>query len=330
MNLYDFNKYEISKNTYGGHSGAKLGITANGTEYMLKFPGNMKEKNLKNINISYSNSPVCEYIGSHIYESIGICTHKTYLGIRSDKIVVACKDFTQDGARISPFSEIKTTMEPEFIHSNGSATDGSSGDLGEILETIKKHPIFKDVPEMEKHFWDMFIVDAFIGNTDRNNENWGILRYPDHEEIIPVFDNGNCLNCKWDKNKMLGILQNENALKAEAYNGRRCFHTIDGERINPYHYIQNMNNEQCNNAVKRIVPRINMDKVNKIIDEVHNAKVISDIERGFYKTILQERYEKVLVPTLEKVLYKEKVQYKQKECNFLLEKEDELDEELEL
>ena len=43
--------------------------------------------------ISYFTTPISEYIGSYIYESIGLNTHKTKLSIANGKGVVACKDF---------------------------------------------------------------------------------------------------------------------------------------------------------------------------------------------------------------------------------------------
>lgn len=53
----------------------------------------------------------------------------------------------------------------------------------------------------------MFVIDALIGNTDRNNSNWGIiLRKDGAKEIAPVYDNGNCLNNKWDDEKMQKVL----------------------------------------------------------------------------------------------------------------------------
>lgn len=52
---------------------------------------------MKNIQLSYSNSPVCEFIGSQIYEKLGFPVHETILrGERNRKIVVACGDFLQD------------------------------------------------------------------------------------------------------------------------------------------------------------------------------------------------------------------------------------------
>ena len=79
MELVDFNDFQQNQRLYGGTAGRKMVITYNGKDYLLKFPGNLKEQQLKNINLSYSNSPICEYIGSKIYELIGLPVHNTIL-----------------------------------------------------------------------------------------------------------------------------------------------------------------------------------------------------------------------------------------------------------
>ncbi len=50
--------------------------------------------------------------------------------------------------------------------------------------------------ETKKKFWDMFIIDALIGNTDRHNGNWGFLVNTEMNEIkfSPIYDCGSCLN----------------------------------------------------------------------------------------------------------------------------------------
>lgn len=93
MGLIDFNGYEQNQRMYGGTAGRKMGICYQGNNYILKFPGNLKEQQMKNIRLSYSNSPVCEYIGSQIYRLLGFPVHETLLGTRNGKTVVACKDF---------------------------------------------------------------------------------------------------------------------------------------------------------------------------------------------------------------------------------------------
>ena len=52
-----------------------------------------KYKSKETIAVSYTTSPVSEYIGSHIYQSMGFPVHETKLGTYQNKVVVACKDF---------------------------------------------------------------------------------------------------------------------------------------------------------------------------------------------------------------------------------------------
>ena len=49
--------------------------------------------------------------------------------------------------------------------------------------------------ELKEWFWNIFIVDALIGNWDRHNGNWGFLynTETDKMEIAPVYDCGSCL-----------------------------------------------------------------------------------------------------------------------------------------
>ena len=44
--------------------------------------------------------------------------------------------------------------------------------------------------------------------------------------------------------------------------------------------------------VKRIVPRIDFNQINALIDEVEG---ISEVRKRFYKVMLQQRYEKILM-----------------------------------
>lgn len=301
MELIDFNNFQQNQRMYGGTAGRKMGITYNKKEYLLKFPGNLKEQQLKNINLSYSNSPVCEYIGSKIYEFIGLPVHNTILGIRNEKIVVACEDFLEDGDRLYEFDKIKVTFEPHFLDSNGNETNGVGVDLYEIMMTIQEHPFLKDIVGVEEHFWNMFIVDSLIGNTDRNNNNWGIiLRKNGSKEIAPVYDNGNCLNNKWDDEKMQTVMNSADKMKAEAYKARRCIFELHKKRINPYHIIQSMEYQECSNAICRLAPRIGSN-LNKIYAMIQEIPIISEIQKQFFSSIIEYRYKNVILPTYEKI-----------------------------
>lgn len=93
-----FENCKILEKGYDGISGKKICIVYNNEEYMLKFPSKIQK--------NYSNTPICEYASSHIYSTLGFKTHKTILGSYKNKTVVACRDFTQDGYRLTKFSEM--------------------------------------------------------------------------------------------------------------------------------------------------------------------------------------------------------------------------------
>lgn len=305
MRLENFNDYPQNQRMYGGTAGRKMGITYEGKDYLLKFPGNLKEQQMKNINLSYSNSPVCEYIGSKIYELVGLPVHHTILGTRNEKIVVACEDFLGDGDRLYEFDKIKVTFEPHFLDSNGNETNGVGVDLYEIMMTIQEHPFLKDISGVKEHFWNMFVMDALIGNTDRNNSNWGIiLRKDGLKEIAPVYDNGNCLNNKWDDEKMQIVMNDTDKMEAEAYKARRCIFELHGKRVNPYHIMESMEYQECSEAIRRLTPKIG-SSMNKIQEMIKEIPVISEIQKQFFTSIIEYRYENVLLPVCKRIMEKE-------------------------
>ena len=66
---------------------------------------------------------------------------------------------------------------------------------------------------------------------------------------------------------------------------------INGQKIQYFKFISSLKNKDCNKALKRILPRINMDKIFGIINE---TPFISDLQKNFYKTMLRERKERIL------------------------------------
>lgn len=308
METIDFNDIELNERVYGGMSGHKLGIVWNNENYLLKLPGNMHEKEFKNTELSYSNSPLCEFIGSHIYSFLGIPVHETVLGTRNGKCVVACKDFCSDTDSLLEFGKIKVTFEPNFTDSNGNPTNGFGTDLSEILKTIDEHPLLKKVDGVKERFWDMFIVDSLIGNIDRNNGNWGVLKHFDgSKELSPVYDNGNSFNANWDLNKMRTYLEDEKMFETVSYKGRLCTFLKNEKQLNPYHLIQSKEYGDCNNAVLRNVPKIKekMPDIKNFINEIPAVKndvaIISLTQKQFYNALIKSRFEKVLKPTYNEI-----------------------------
>ncbi|MBN2950536.1 MAG: CtkA family protein [Holdemanella sp.] len=311
MKIYDFNNCKENGLRYGGHAGNKLGIIIDNENWFLKFPKSTKDLTRK-VEISYTTSPLSEYIGSHIYESIGIPVHETKLGIKNGKVVVACKDFRKDTRdfRLDDYNSIKNDyvdgME-EKLESVSSSSNDHNVSLEEVEVLLNNHPLFLKNPELKERFWDMFVVDALIGNNDRNNGNWGVLvnNITNETTVCPVFDNGAAFNTKSSDEQIQKIMNDNNRFESSVYKSRMCIFVENDKQLNPFKYIESLKNKDCDEALMRIVPKINVEKIKKMIHEIPNEvdgiQVISDIRKEFYCKCVEYRYEKSLYPTYLKI-----------------------------
>lgn len=285
MPVIDFTKLPKRNKMYAGANGSKISVIYEGEQYMLKFPPLPS----KNKDMSYSNSCFSEYLGCQIFECIGVPVQKTMLGTYTvkgkEKIVVACGDFTEPGVILQDFASLKNQMID-------SERNGYGTELSDILYTFAEQDAIDSVAVTER-FWDMFIVDALIGNWDRHNGNWGFLynTRTDALELAPVYDCGSSLYPQADDKIMETVLANENELNFRIFEIPTSAIMVNGKKIKYFDFISSLQNEDCNRALKRIVPRIDMAKIRMIIEE---TPFITDLQRRFYITMLEKRKERIL------------------------------------
>ena len=141
--------------------------------------------------------------------------------------------------------------------------------------------------ETKEKFWDMFIIDSLIGNTDRHNGNWGFLlnKKTGRAEFSPIYDCGSCLNPMLEDEEIEKM--NETELKNLAINCYSCLKE-NGKKIHYMTYIKQKENEECNHAIKRLFAHINMDAINNFID---NIECMSEVRKAFYKKMIEQRYD---------------------------------------
>lgn len=281
-NKFDFTNCEIDyTRAYTGANGNKIAVKVENKIYMLKFP----PKPTKNKLISYTNSCFSEYISCKVIESLGIPVQKTYLGKYRNKIVVACEDFTMGGKVFLDFASIKNTIV-------NSEQEGYGTELLEILETIQEQKIIPSEILLER-FWDMFICDVLLGNFDRHNGNWGFLvdRKNNIFEIAPIFDCGSCLFPQNNNEQMLDILNSKNKLQERIYTYPTSAIKYNGSRIKYYEFLKITNNKDCLKSLNKIKSLINLEEINKIIDE---TPYITDVHKNFVKVIIKNRKEKII------------------------------------
>lgn len=275
--MVDFTKCIEIFNSFRG-SEKKKTLIYNNKKYLVKFPDPIREKNK---NISYINNAFSEYVGSNIFRLVGFKTQNTILGKyiykEKEKIVCACEDFTDNDNVLYEFESLALSSNP----------DKKIGtELEDILEIVEESKMI-DTNDTKEKFWDMFVIDSIIGNTDRHNGNWGFILNNKANEIkfAPIYDCGSCLNPMLEDEEMKKL--NEKELKNIAINCYSCIKE-NGKKINYITYIKSRKNEECNKAICRMYHKIDIEGINKFIDEI---LYMSDTRKQFYKNIIKIRYD---------------------------------------
>lgn len=288
--IIDFSNCEIQRYNYSGKS-QKMLVKYDNDVYMLKFEEHPRQK----ANLSYTNSWASEYIACHFIETLDIPVQQTLLGMYNDYKVVACKDFTGGTLFLQEFSNSSTPS---------SNTTRDSLILDDVLETIEKQNIV-DPAIVKERFWEQFVIDAYIGNYDRHNSNWGFLvdRNSNQASLAPIYDCGGSLYPFYSDNDLSNLLNSPSDLEPKIKNEPSSVYKHNGQKINYTSYLLNSNNPDLQRAIKKIVPNFNIQKINKIID---NTPMISNVRKEFYKKTFQLKHELILLKAYKKIQKTEK------------------------
>lgn len=282
MELIDFTNLPRRKKSYGGANGNKFSVILNNELYMLKLPAHAP----KNHALSYANSCISEYLGCHIFSLLGIDSQETILGKfiykGRERIAVACKDFEKNGYKLMDFASVKN----QYIDSifNGYGTD-----INDVVETIENQKLMDPV-KLSNYFWDMFVVDALLGNWDRHNGNWGFLynQETDDLKIAPIFDCGSCLFPQMDEESVKKVLKDKTQMNARIYDFPTSALSYKGKRINYYNFIKSHEWKECDKAINRLKEKIDL---NAIIDLIDSTDCLKPNHKQFLKIIIRKRFD---------------------------------------
>lgn len=285
---------QVPGRAYSGANGKKIAVEYDDKQYMLKFPPSGKQKPTE---LSYTNSCFSEHIASSIFNMLGVAAQETLLGTfdlaGKIKVVCACRDFTADGKLLYDFCSIKNTVLDSDSGGNGT-------ELSDVLDTIEKQQFIAPDRLME-HFWNVFVVDAMLGNFDRHNGNWGFLSDPasGETEIAPVFDCGSCLLPQADEKVMNEVLKSKDAMNARVFQFPTSALKRDGQKINYYDFLMKAESADCNAALKRIYGRVDIEKIRAFI---HNVTYLSDLQKEFYDRYITARIDLIIRPAYEVIV----------------------------
>ena len=275
--MRDYSQYGKTPVMFSGAE-KKFEIIIDGHRYIVKFQ--------KNSEVGLTYNYVSEYLGSHIFQSIGIAVQETFLGTYDGKNVVVMKNFLEPEDALVAFNGVgESSLERDKELYQYTYED--------ITAMLTENMKSTNVTETIERFWDMFIVDALIGNFDRHGGNWGFIKKDNKYRIAPVYDNGSSLYPKLNTDeKIAEVLASQEEIDMRIYQFPTSHIMVKNRKSSYFEVISSLQFEACNEALKRIVPRIDLERINRIIDEIEE---ISELRKQFYKTMLQQRYEKILM-----------------------------------
>lgn len=321
IKLIDFSSCPLSNKNglYAGQAGRKDGIVYRGENWMVKYPKSTKD--MDRVPVPYTTSPLNEFVGSHIYEILGYDVHQTLLGIRNGKLVVACKDFETDNLRLMELRTIKNHANPELSEildrDFNSTGEQHFVNFDELFLHLQHNSILTEVKGLEERFWDMCTIDLLIGNGDRNNGNWGIVRNirTGEDRPAPIFDNGGCFTDKADDAKYRRLLDPKTA-KASALNFRSSFgremepgNPDSLKQMNALGFVEYaMKFEGFRASVIKNIPLIEArilqmkELINSIPESDLGLTIIWPAQRDYFNTMLQLRLDLLLKPVYERLV----------------------------
>ena len=142
--------------------------------------------------------------------ALGFSVQETLIGYvrfaTETKPVVACKNFVPLDSILLSFKTIANSLLPEKL--------GKVPRLSDLYAIFDKPSSYFDAEDCEialHAYWDLFILDAFLGNFDRHGDNWGYIQSFSRKSIVPspIYDCGSCLYPQISDEAMGSILQNE-------------------------------------------------------------------------------------------------------------------------
>ncbi len=278
---------------YSGSDRKEGLISPDGRRYLVKYAES--HTRLNNLDTSYVNNVLSEYMSSHILAIAGFEVHNTFIGTRNQNLLVACENFTSDYQYLIEFGQY---MRKHY----------DSGDIGRVpdikqIDYILHHDsvLCNYAQELHTSYWERFIGDALVGNFDRHMGNWGYITDTRAGTIYasPIYDNGSTLFPALSEKAMAeDILSSEKEVIKRTLLFPKAALTVNGNKVSYLDMLSSGYEPVVTQAVRKIVPAL-LSKMPSIYKFIDQQAFLSDIRKTFYKTMLNVRAEYILKPALE-------------------------------
>ncbi|MCF7931706.1 MAG: HipA domain-containing protein [Acholeplasmataceae bacterium] len=282
--MIDVSAYRRNERVYTG-SEEKFGITIDQQYFIIKFQ--------KNSETGLLNNHISEHLGSSIFNLLGEEAQETSLGYYWGRQVVICKDFNEANSVFTPFNGVgESTLERDKEIYNYTYED--------ITAMLLENSKMTRVNEVIDRFWNMYIIDALLGNFDRHGANWGFIKTNNTYKMAPIFDNGSSLFPRRNNEVlMLEAMTKEDVIKEMTFTYPTSQIRQGRRKSSYYDIIHSLKFEACNQALSKMVQRIDLAKIFKLIEL---EEMLSDVQKAFYQYVIQYRYDHIIKESYDRLV----------------------------
>jgi hypothetical protein len=230
------------------------------------------------------NNHISEHLGSSICQLLGEEAQLTSLGTYQGRSIVLCKDFNTDVEVFVPFNGIgESSLERDKEMYQYTYDD--------IIAMLREKSKITNIGETIDKFWNMYIIDALVGNFDRHGSNWGFLKKNRTYRMAPIFDNGSSLFPRRNTEELMKeAMTQADVMRTMTYHYPTSQIRLGNRKSSYFEIIHSLAFEECNRALARIYQRIDLQKIAQLIEM---QTMLTPIQKTFYRWVLEYRYQHI-------------------------------------
>lgn len=173
-----------------------------GEKGIFKFPKTVDRKTL----LPNSTEFISEHLAYLIAEKLNLKSAQIEIGYRDGRIGCMSKSFLKENQVLEHGVEFITLTYPNFDIDKLFDPETKTFYSYDMIYNSMNN-VYKDTNVMETFIYQfvrMMIFDMLIGNTDRHQQNWGIVKNSENEfvSMSPLYDNGSSL-CAYVPNRAI-------------------------------------------------------------------------------------------------------------------------------
>ncbi|WP_157721916.1 HipA domain-containing protein [Tumebacillus avium] len=184
--VFDVTTWEVSRFVVSGSKEKEWRICPDTKRFgLLKFPVSVLADDWEE-GQGYTGEAWSEKIASEIGKMIDVPTHDVEIAYYKQTHSSLCWRFLDpDVENLEEGADLINPFDPTYDRNSliGQKVKYNLELLYQVFESNEILP----------HLFDMIVFDALIGNTDRHQDNFGIITTNETKRFAPLYDNASCL-----------------------------------------------------------------------------------------------------------------------------------------